>query len=607
VEIKFSAWRSESKIVTNTNSVGRVTSRLTAFPHILESIAKVHLKTTERTTSKKELDRVIGKEQLKDISQDPMTSTNNKFSLLASLTSLPGDAPASDDDDILPSLAVEPVPEESAVVEKEYNSASSSELFKSAAETSGSQMNLGSCALLGSSGLFHQESFGGGSGLFDQIDEEEEAARHEEERRNYEEQERARLQEELRREKEAADGARILLLREEHERLEAEKSREEENRQQQLQQEQERLAFQQQQQQQQASYMNSGSVMGSMQDLSLNDDPMGYRPQAHQQNTGAGAGAVYSNVQNVQNQYSNVQNSQSMQPVQNQYPNVQDQYSNVQNQGPVQNQNGNQYSNAGVQEQYSNVQAPNPVQNGSQYNNVQQSSQSMQQSQQFQPPQPPQRQTTQETGYGGASYVYSTTGNVQQQVYQHPNGTGTAHSPNSNGMNQSTMSYQQPQMQPTLQSPPNAMPPTPMSPEASNSSYTLRSRMRQTSIHPMPNNAPPQPGSQQYLNGGLPMNGNHASNVQPYVPIYNPANFEPQLGSITVTDPILVQSPGMFAGPPHWTYAVVVRDMKKIEGQQEFSAVVSTVRRRFRHFVALEERLRADCKGAVLPPRCVIV
>lgn len=99
------------------------------------------------------------------------------------------------------------------------------------------------------------------------------------------------------------------------------------------------------------------------------------------------------------------------------------------------------------------------------------------------------------------------------------------------------------------------------------------------------------------------MNGNHASNVQPYVPIYNPANFEPQLGSITVTDPILVQSPGMFAGPPHWTYAVVVRDMKKIEGQQEFSAVVSNVRRRFRHFVALEERLRADCKGAVLPPR----
>jgi hypothetical protein len=89
------------------------------------------------------------------------------------------------------------------------------------------------------------------------------------------------------------------------------------------------------------------------------------------------------------------------------------------------------------------------------------------------------------------------------------------------------------------------------------------------------------------------------------VPIYNPDNFEPQFGPIGVTDPILVQSPGMFAGPPHWTYSVVVRDVKKIEGQEQFSAVVSNVRRRFRHFVALEERLRMECKGAILPPRYV--
>ena len=88
-------------------------------------------------------------------------------------------------------------------------------------------------------------------------------------------------------------------------------------------------------------------------------------------------------------------------------------------------------------------------------------------------------------------------------------------------------------------------------------------------------------------------------------PPYNPDLFKPVFGPITVTDPILVQSPGVFSGPPHWIYNVVVRDLKKIEGQDEYSAIMSNVRRRFRHFVALEDRLRADCLGAILPPRYV--
>lgn len=577
-----------------------------------------------------------------------MTSSNNKFSLLASLTSLPGDAPASDDDDVLPSLAVEPVPEESPVdagnTDTHNNGAGApangasgfnSELFQSAAETSASKMNMGSSALLSNSGLINPESStgglsGGGDGLFDQIDQEEEAARIEEERIRFEEQERVRLQEMLRKDKEAADQAKIMLLREEHERMEAEKQAQA--------QAQAEEQMRQQQQQQQASYMNSGSVMGTMQDLNLNDEPVG--------------GPVYSNVQN---QYSNIQNSQNIQPVQNQYSNVNatnnKQYNNpnvpTPNQIPnqVQGQNGDPYSS---------MHGVNPTQNGNGNgngnaypNNMQQSSQSMQQSQQYpSPSQPSQRQTTQEAGYGGASYVYSTTGNVQQQVYQHPSGngagvavataagaavaaSGSVHSPalSSNGMGQSTGStYQQPlpqqhphshptqspqMQQPALQSPPNGMSMPPAAPmDASTASYSVRSQIRQQagSVHPMPNqHGVPQPGAQSYANGGFPMNGNGigagVTNVRPYVPIYNPDNFEPQFGPIGVTDPILVQSPGMFAGPPHWTYSVVVRDVKKIEGQEQFSAVVSNVRRRFRHFVALEERLRMECKGAILPPR----
>lgn len=572
-----------------------------------------------------------------------MASSNNKFSLLASLTSLPGDTenetPPSDDDDALPSLAVESVPEESSKSQSDPAGHDDSELFKSAAETSASQIKskpntasgggLASSALLSSSGLLmdHTSSaaesgggmFGGssGGGLFDQIDEEEEAARQEEERRKYEDQERARIQEELRKEKEAAEAAKIQLLREEHERLQAEKAQaaataEEEQRQ---------LQFQQQQQQHQASYMNSESVMGTMQDLSLNDDPMGYRPQVHHQedfgNTMNGS-HVYSNVQNVPNQYSNVTNSQHqqtssmMQPGQNQ--------AGLAN--SMQHQNGLQYSNINnggtpnQHNQYNNVQ---PLQNGG--------GEFMQQSQQFQQPpvptQSPQRQTTQEAGYGGASYFYSTTGNVQQEVYQHPNGTpvgtgtegagvGSVHATNGM-MNQSTMSsYQVPQpqmqMQPNVQSPSNGMaPPAPVpSVDESNASYLLRSRMRQTaSVHPMPNHNGNGAAAPNGVPGNHYLNRANPSNVQPYIPIYNPNNFQPKFGPITVTDPIPVQSPGIFAGPPHWTYAVVVRDTKKIEGQQEFSAVVSNVRRRFRHFVALEERLRVDCKGAILPPRCV--
>lgn len=72
-----------------------------------------------------------------------------------------------------------------------------------------------------------------------------------------------------------------------------------------------------------------------------------------------------------------------------------------------------------------------------------------------------------------------------------------------------------------------------------------------------------------------------------------------------VTDPILVQAPGVFAGPPHWTYYINVRGVKPVaEAEGEvFAAVQNSVRRRFRHFVALEDRLRTQCAGAILPPR----
>ena len=489
-----------------------------------------------------------------------MASNENKFSLLASLTSLPeGEVRTTekhedDDGDALPSLAVEST-----------RVSSESELFQSSVDTAS---KLGSSTLLASSGLLQQS----GGGLFDAIDEEERAAQEAEERRRLEEEEKIRIQEELRKEKEAADAAREQLKKEEFEKKRAEEAALEARR---IQEEQQQYQ-QQQMQNQNASYMH-GSVMSSMQDLNLHDDPhqshmnsqngLGNSNYSHMQQNGQ-SNNLHPSAQNGQpnNQYSNVLNSSTM----NQYENQS--YSNV-------NQSHSQMSMASnmqqSQSQYSNVQNGNM-----QYSNLHQ--QSMNQN----PPMPAQvqRQTTQEavSGYGGASYVYSTTGNVQQVVS----------SQNQNGM---------------VSSPPQTLPqmPPPSPLDASQmSSYAQRSQMRQNNMQHGAFNQNMAMNGQSFVGGGMNMGMNGAgSNVQPYIPKYNPANFRPEFGPITVTDPILVQKPGLLAPPPHWTYAVVVRDMKKIDGQNQFAAVVSNVRRRFRHFVALEERLRAECPGAILPPR----
>jgi len=100
--------------------------------------------------------------------------------------------------------------------------------------------------------------------------------------------------------------------------------------------------------------------------------------------------------------------------------------------------------------------------------------------------------------------------------------------------------------------------------------------------------------------GGMSQNGNI---ITPATMIYDPSTFKPFYGGINITDPILVQAPGLFSGPPHWSYSITVRSTKPVEGQEQFNAVVSCVRRRFRHFVALEDRLRTECPGAILPPR----
>ena len=103
--------------------------------------------------------------------------------------------------------------------------------------------------------------------------------------------------------------------------------------------------------------------------------------------------------------------------------------------------------------------------------------------------------------------------------------------------------------------------------------------------------------------------------IADYVP---PAPFEPLYGRVAVSDPMLIQGAGLFAGPPHWTYLVTVYSKcapgtttappppppsNDDQRQRPQEQPISAVRRRFRHFVALEDRLRQSVPGAILPPR----
>jgi len=87
---------------------------------------------------------------------------------------------------------------------------------------------------------------------------------------------------------------------------------------------------------------------------------------------------------------------------------------------------------------------------------------------------------------------------------------------------------------------------------------------------------------------------------------YAPATpFDPLYGRIVVNDPMLIQGSGLFAGPPHWTYLVTLHSKRQNNNNQQSGPQppLSAVRRRFRHFVALEDRIRTSVPGAILPPR----
>ena len=118
--------------------------------------------------------------------------------------------------------------------------------------------------------------------------------------------------------------------------------------------------------------------------------------------------------------------------------------------------------------------------------------------------------------------------------------------------------------------------------------------------------SPPPQQYQQAYSSGMPRQSPPAS-----IANYKPPPFRSPYGKITVTDPLLIQSTGLFAGPPHWTFLVTLYSQPASNTQPQQSnghqpgqsQPISAVRRRFRHFVALEARLRQSVPCAILPPR----
>jgi hypothetical protein len=78
--------------------------------------------------------------------------------------------------------------------------------------------------------------------------------------------------------------------------------------------------------------------------------------------------------------------------------------------------------------------------------------------------------------------------------------------------------------------------------------------------------------------------------------LLKPQDVPPLYTDIKVTEPMLIQNQSfLINSPPYWSYQIT----SILAGNQG----TWLVRRRFRHVVALEDRLRHSCPGSILPPR----
>jgi hypothetical protein len=414
---------------------------------------------------------------------------------------------------------------------------------------------LSKSGLLGfeSSSLSGNEGGGGGGGLFEEVDQEEEQKLQEqEEEKRRVEAERLRLQQQ----KEEEEN----LRRQQEEQARQQQQMQFQQQQQQRQQQQQYQPQQQQQQQQQPMY---------------GQQSLQYSNQNQNQNQ--------PNNPSYQQQSSALMQSQSMMqssPHQNQHPNP-NQNQQLHLNGQMQSMTFNQYQQ---QPHHQQQQPPQPSSQSMSHNSIPPSSYATQQ------PPPPQQQQQQQPQYhpqpptapqrDAAGFyrdhmpstpphqaVAVNNSPQQQPVPSNSYGGGQHQNQNQNQY------YYGTQAQPNnrnMQSPQGSM---------------------TAGMHNSPSPQYPHEQSNNHMGGGPGSIGQVRK-----MTLVRPPDVQPIYTNIQVTEPMLIQTPSfLMSSPPYWSY--------QINSQLNNNGGIWLVRRRFRHVVALEDRLRQAHPGAILPPR----
>jgi hypothetical protein len=255
---------------------------------------------------------------------------------------------------------------------------------------------------------------------------------------------------------------------------------------------------------------------------------------------------------------------------------------------------------------------------------MQQSPQQVQQQQLMQQQQPPPQQQVQQPLMQHQP--------PQQQHVQQPQQQPLMQPTNNNlyGGGYATPTHQQQQMQ---QNPPQQQ--QLQGPPANSTSNTYGGYLSPTHYQQQQQQPPPSPSmlvqnAYPSTQGRMPVPAVTKPTIPPHIAVKGPL----PLSTIVVNEPLLVQSSSSLlfvSSPPHWTYQIMTQlhphAMMQQQQQPQYSNQYGAqayggryqqqqqqqqqnmlyVRRRFRHVVALEDRLRDECPGAILPPRYVVL
>lgn len=127
---------------------------------------------------------------------------------------------------------------------------------------------------------------------------------------------------------------------------------------------------------------------------------------------------------------------------------------------------------------------------------------------------------------------------------------------------------------------------------------TQQPQQQQQMSHPQP--PMPQPNITAGMHNAAMMNAmnhQHPQNQVRKIVLMKPTEVPPVFTNIQVTEPMLIQQASfLISSPPYWSYQIATQLAPPQQGTW-------LVRRRFKHVVALEDRLRQACPGSILPPR----